>query len=392
MALSLLLALLAPPDPAAVLVHAEARRRRTVVATPIPEGRPPRSGETWTAFAALSDGVLTPIEGGLARGDRPLLISPRSLNGGTALQGLPLLGPVSRAMKGMASADVAKGGYSWPTEGLPAVDRAAVRDALGHGMPAATGDPERDETESLRFTPSLQIAVRMKNGEAGGVYVSSDGRPYDPTAILERLRPKDMDPVPDALRKAVGDRTIPTPGTALSLAEWGRRLATTGVDLKVDARAAAWRVAVGTPGATLRVVEGLRAVARAERLYWRPVGAGWMLAASPGDPRPFAMTMLRATAWENMIPILDRMARSGLVPEDMLALIAAGKQAVKDLSPDDRERIRRLVASGTPWTGYENRLPKAMADPEAVVEPYLSMVVSFNRGDALSNGIAVMLP
>jgi|GEM_PF-4986630 len=394
MPLPLLVALVLATDPAVAMARAEARVRKVPIAIPILEGSAPvRSREVWDGFLRRNADRLEDVPEGLARKDRPLLISPRSYYLDLELRGLPLLGPAARGLERAAAEGVVSedGRFSVPMANLTETDQATIQQT---GLTAPSSDRDDPTQRFLNFVPNPQVMFRTPEGKTYGFSVRGKSTPYDPTAILAKLKFQDPDPVPEALRTAVQGRWIVAPETPLTLAAWSNLLADGKLELRVDARAKAWKAALGARGSQVSAADALRAIARAHRLYWRPVGDGWILAASPGEPRPFSIAILKAKGMEELAKILERLARAGAVPQDFLALMVENNQPVKQLGTQNIQRVRRLMAVGKVWPQDTGQLERLLSSPgiaDATLSVNIAMSISV-VGTGGSNGIGVTLP
>lgn len=255
----------------------------------------------------------------LRRADRPLLLPYRARFGTSDLA--HVFGRLL-VLSGRARRDVF-------LKSLPAVDRETIAEAFGpDAMEQAGADAQ--------LLPTVGIGlVHVPPGDESTIYSATfpKATPFDPEPARSRFDVPEPPAMPPALRERLAKSPPPEPGTR-SLGEWTRAYPF----LVVDARARNWRVALQGSG---DAAAGLEAIASASRLWFRPLGERWFLAASPEDPRRFGVMMDRRKARAAAFSVLAPMARSGEVPEDLFAMIADGPT----VDPDRHaERVERLLA------------------------------------------------
>ena len=382
-------------------VKAQANAQGRVFAMSVPIGAvAPGPSETPEVYSERVAHRLLPFDSGagLMRPDRPLLIASQDATMAHDLKAWPILELIASPL-GQADAsglaETTRGGYEFPLTSLDRgradalVDRFQATGMFKGGIPADA---------RVGFSGGVQILLKERGGDTVGVWDSGGTEGYDPEPYLRKLRFADPDPVPAALAEKLRGSKVDLVPTNATLAEWIARLGREKVDLRVDRRAGHWRVAMAAPTPRASAVEVLRAIARTQRLYWRPVGDVWMLAASPSEPRTFSIELARARALENLIPLMGGLARAGVVSEDAFALLVggmAGETTVGEHDSNDIVRLRRLISRGKPFSDDGGRLAALLRDPSRVAASRLEVSYSMNvtlRFGANRLGIGMVLP
>lgn len=156
-------------------------------------------------------------------------------------------------------------------------------------------------------------------------------------------------------------------------------------ELRLDERARDWKVDLKVR-ATSRTTDVLAAAIAAHGLAVRRVGAGWMIAASAGDPKDLSRTLSEARRKRAQRGVLALLAEAGAISNDAMDAMEAGPD-----DPGSRDRLSRLIATGRTVTP-KGPLERLLADPErmrkAQIRVSFSLTVALDRGTR-SVGFAV---
>lgn len=338
-----LFGLVPPDDRVTELVRREARTGFFAAPVDAP-GWSYRSGESLDSLLSRVEGLEVVGKDGsraLARLDRPLLLQHRP----RSWEGFGLLAPLLVEL----AEEIGGANRSIALTKLPPVLREKVRKEVGR-YTSALDEPGMFVGTKVDCQVYIHPAGKSDQDYVGMTF-AAPGKPFDPAKYADLFRRDDPHPVSADLRAALASAPSPKPGTR-TLAEWVRPYP----ELLVDGRAKTWTVALAGKG---DAATGLGAVARAARLYFRPFGEKWILAASPGEPRAHARHLFEAEAISGKYRLLAPLARAGAIPEDLFALVGMGASWEKAGKLGERRlaHIRNLLSSVKERTFMMTPLP-----------------------------------
>lgn len=333
------------PEALATLLMGEAVRSGRFVVAPYVSAAFRGGQQDFAAYASDVDSQTAPWAGvGLrvvVRPDRPL-VRPFDLSGLN-----PRAWPLLRFIADRAVEDGSgRGPY------LVAHQNDEDRELLRAQRALLTREPAGDDLR-VEFVWAPQLVLLEPDGRQHIFRLPKKNLRFDPSTYAAGFLPREETVLPREFRRAFDGRSVSSPSRAATLEEWVRSLSRAAPEavLSVDARARGWISAVGAPGDTAGVAFLAEALARSQGLYWRSLGSNrWTLSATPDGivPEEFAYARGRQLALAQFYRVLSPLARSGILPEDAMALMARGGRArVAELSADEVRRVQNLIKAGS---------------------------------------------